>query len=328
MERISRISTILVFSFALGCSNRPILQEETGQFEDIRKEFDSVVKVKEAPVPKETAVPQKPQSKAVKVAPTQIKKGKVLRKEPQLEDAEGFDGRRPSLDPFRPGERVELSVTYLNMTAGTVGMSVEPFKQVNGERAYHFKLDVKSNTRFSMVYSVANWAETFVDFSRLLPITLTMDQNESARLVESRSFFDWKKNKAHLWEKQVSKKKGEKKKEIEWEMQPFSQNTVSAIYYLRTFTLRPGKRIQFYVTDDGKNYLFKGEVLGRETISTDIGDLKTIIVRPEFQVEGNLKPAGENLIWLTDDDRKFIVKMRAKVKIGSLYAEVSSINPG
>ena len=333
METVSRIVLFLTAAvFICGCSSKKVLKEEEGAFEDIRQEYEKVVHVKEVEDPKPKAKPQtkaKPKSKAqpepkpvAKAAP----KPKMKKRQPSLEDSEGFDGRRPIADPFRIGEFVTLNVKYFNMNAGEATFKVEPFKEVNGKKSYHFSATVKSNKRFAIFYKVENRADTFMDFEELIPYTLSLDNNESSRLVESKTFFDWKKGQATLWEKKVREDKAPKKKFLEWEIDPYTQNIISALFYLRNFTLKPGKKFSFRVSDDGKNYIFNGTALRREVLDTDLGKIKTIVIRPEFQLDGSFKPSGENLIWLTDDDRKLMVRLESKVKIGTLIGELKAWN--
>ena len=71
----------------------------------------------------------------------------------------------------------------------------------------------------------------------------------------------------------------------------------------------------------------KGHVLRRETITTDIGELKTVVVKPEVQIDGIFKPMGEVLFWLTDDDRKFVVRIESKIKIGTIVGSLKEIVP-
>jgi hypothetical protein len=107
----------------------------------------------------------------------------------------------------------------------------------------------------------------------------------------------------------------------------FSQNVISAAYYLRTFTMKIGKKMAIRVADEGKNIVFTGEVIRKEMLDTDIGRVRTVVIRPKVEVDGVLSPVGEILIWLTDDDRKFMVRAETKIKIGSLVAKVKSIDP-
>lgn len=272
-------------------------------------------------------------AKKMESAPTVAKKEeskkvtKLKKKQPSLEDAEGFDGRRPIVDPFRPGENVTIKLTYFNMVAGEMTISVLPFKEVNGRKSYHFQISGKSNSFFSSIYAVDDKAETFLDYETMLPYNMAVDVKETKQLRTVRSYFDWKKMKAFFWEKKITKKNGVEEKNLEWDIEPYAQNLFSSIFYLRAFTLTPGKTIQFRVADNKKNMVIKGHVLRRETIKTDIGELKTVVVRPEVQIDGIFKPMGEVFFWLTDDDRKFIVRIESKIKIGTIIGNLKQIDP-
>ena len=123
--------------FTANCTTKQILKEEEGDFADIRQEYEKVVHVKEV----KEAKPKTQKAKVKKIKKKNVVKKKVLKKphkskkrEPGLEDSEGFDGRRPIEDPFRPGESVTLSVKYFNMRAGDATFKVEPFVEVNGKK--------------------------------------------------------------------------------------------------------------------------------------------------------------------------------------------------
>lgn len=248
---------------------------------------------------------------------------------PKLEDGEGFIGRRPVVDPFRPGEDVVLNVSYFNVVAGQLSLKVLPYKTVNGKKAYDFAVSLKSNKIFSLFYSVDDRAETFVDFDTLTPITYTMDANESSQQKETRVFFDWNDDEATEWEKVIHPGDDhEKEKNIKWKLDSYSQNFISAIYYLRTFTLRPGKKIAFRVAGDGKNYVFDGDVLRREKLVTEAGTFNTLVVQPTFHLKGKFQATGDNYVWLTDDSRKLPVQIKLKIKIGSLMGRLARLDKG
>lgn len=247
---------------------------------------------------------------------------------PKMEDAEGFNGRRPMVDPFRVGERVTLDVTYFNIKAGEIDLHVRPFVEFNGRKAYSFEVDLKSYSFFSRIYSVDDQAKTYVDYETLRPHNLSITIKESKQLAETRTLFDWNKHTASYWRKKYTEEKGEETKEITWDIKPYSQNVISAAYYLRTFQLRPGKKLAFRVADEGKNLVFTGEVLRREVLDTKIGKLNTVVIKPTVEVDGAFKPVGDILVWLTDDDRKYVVRIESKIKIGTLVAKLKSIDEG
>ena len=72
------------------------------------------------------------------------------------------------------------------------------------------------------------------------------------QLAEARTLFDWKSLKANYWQKRVTKEHGEEQKKVEWDIKPFTQNVVSVVYYLRSFTMKVGKKLAIQVADEGK----------------------------------------------------------------------------
>lgn len=269
--------------------------------------------------------------KKVAKTPVLAEKARVKPKgprQPTIEDTEGFDGRRPLNDPFRIGEKATYNLSYFNVVAGQLEIAVKPFAEVNGQKAYHFEVSAKSNSFFSRIYAVEDKAVTYVSYDDLTPFNLQISIKESKQLAETRTLFDWKTNKANYWKKRITKESGEESKKLEWDIQPFSQNVVSVAYYLRTFKIEPGKKLAVRIADEGKNIVFTGEVLRRETLQTDIGPLKTVVIKPQLTVDGVFTPVGEILMWLTDDDRKFIVRMESKIKIGTIVAKIKALDKG
>ncbi len=342
---------IILFAVLLTSCSSKVLQVDNA--EEILKidAYDSNIKVEETdqpPPPKEKPVvkalvddtekkeeaPKKtkkqPEKKATeKAKPKPEKKAAVKKRQPSFEDSEGFDGRRPIADPFRPGEKVTLKLSYFNVVAGELDIMVMPFKEVNNRKSYHFKVAVKSNKFFSRIYAVDDSAETFVDYETLLPYNMALDVKESKQLKTVRSYFDWDKKRAFYWEKKIKKDNDNKveEKKYDWEIKDYAQNIFSAVFYLRTFTLTPGKVISFRVADNKKNMMVKGHILRRETIKTEVGEFKTVVVKPEVQISGVLRPMGDVHFWLTDDDRKMIVKLESAIKIGTIVGSLTKIVP-
>ncbi len=277
-----------------------------------------------------TASPEPEITKIEKVNPKKNKiakeeKVKIPIKEPELEDKEGYLGRRPVIDPFVVGEKTTLKLSYFNVVAGELDMEVRPYVEVNGRKAYHFFMTVHSNSLFSKFYSVDDSAETFLDYEQLIPYNMAVHVQETKQLRELRALFDWKKMKADFWEKKVTAESGVEEKTKTWAIPAFSQNVISAAYYLRTFTLRPDKEIKFRLADEQKNMVATAKVLRREKLHTDIGELDTLVLQPEIAIEGVFQPMGEVMFWVTDDNRKFIVRIESKIKIGKIIAQLKSL---
>lgn len=361
LVRFPSLFCSLVFLSLLACSSS-LKYEKSGELKKI-EEFDQAVEIIKpgtqpaaTPAPTETpaATPaptpapevkdsKKPAKKvaAPKVKPvakkTEKKKEEAKvetpkvpeRRQPDIEDAAGFGtSRRPLIDPFRVGEEVLHDVHYFKVSAGTLKFKVEDFAQVNGRKSYTFAIEIATSSLFSSFYSVDDRAETFVDFEDLVPRVYQLHVKETNQLREAKMLFDVEKNTATFWEKKVTKDHGEEEKKQHWEILPYSQNVYSIIYYMRNFAWETGKEYSFRVANDNENLVFSGKALRREVLQTKLGPMKAIVVQPNIVLKGKFKPIGDNFIWLSDDDRKYILRIESKIKIGTLVSEVVSIKPG
>lgn len=249
-------------------------------------------------------------------------------RQPTLEDSEGFSGRRPIVDPFRVGEKVTLDASYFAVSAGDISFSVQPFVAVDGRKSYHFSGEAQSTSVFAMFYAVADAFETFVDFETMVPYSYAVHVKETKQLRESRCIFDWQKLEATFWDKRITKERGIKNEKDVWSILPYSQNVFTALYYLRTFKLTVGKKISYRVAHEKENLVLTAEVLRKEHISTPAGEFDTVVTKPSIELNGVFKPVGDIFIWLTDDDRKLLVRVESKLKIGKVVAVAKKIEYG
>jgi len=337
------VLVVAVLSFTIACSS--ILKPEKEDDIKLNSDLDKKVKIEDVqvqPLPTSGSAPQKPpppllspEKPKKKASKTKVKSAEspsesVETSTPSIEDAEGFKGRRPLHDPFRIGEKIthEVYYNYFRFTAGYMTFSTLPFVQVNGRKAYQFTIDLKSASLFNSIYTVEDRVVTLVDYEHWLPRLYTLHVKESGQLREGRSYFDFQSLRARYEEKKVSKKKGAEQKNQEWEILPYSQNIFSVIYYMRLFAWRDGKEYAFRVADDGENLVFKGRVVERELLKTDIGPIKAIKIKPEITVKGAFKPVGDIYIWLSDDERKLPLRIESKIKIGTIVSEITDYQPG
>ncbi len=268
---------------------------------------------------------------------TKKKKGKVAEtvasapkeRQPDIEDSEGFGvERRPLKDPFRVGEKVVHTVSYFGTSAGVLTFSVGPFVEVNNRKSYNFKVDIKSSRLFSNFYSAQDKVETYVDHEDLVPHVFKLDIKESGQLKQAQSYFDQKALKASYWENKYTEKNGHEEKKQNWEILPYSQNAFSSVFYMRVFKWNVGQEYAFRVSDDEKNVVFKGKALEKVKLETDAGKFDAIKIKAEIVAHGALTQTGDLMIWLSDDEHHYILRIEAKIKIGTLVSEITSLTPG
>ncbi len=287
----------------------------------------------EAPAPKLlTAASSKKEKSKKKIKTAPAVKEKIEEKpparQPELEPSDGFIGRRPINDPLRVGEKVVHDVSFSTFNAGSMELSVDPFAVVNGRKSYQVKISIKTNGVFSTFYSVDDFVLTWIDFDQLFPHVFKLTVRETGQLREAQSLFDFEKKKATFWDKKVTEKEGENYRKVEWDIPEFSQNVYSSAFYLRFFQYEVGKEVAFRVANDNENLIFKAKVLRKEKLKTDVGEFDTIVIKPEIEIKGQYKPVGDIYMWLSDDDRKFILKIESKIKIGTMTSKIVELVKG
>ncbi len=344
---------LLIFSlvFLTSCSSKFLKYEKSSDLEK-NDEFEKLVRIQTAkpkvqssaaastPKTNETVVvaeePKAPlPTNTVKKSKTKknSKSGQVAvvdltKHEPEEEGQDGFIGRRPVVDPFRENEKVVHEVTYLKMDAGSLTFETLPYAQVNQKKSYHFKASILSTSLFSSFYSVDDFVSILMDYETMVPSAFTLHAKETAQLREARAFYDQTGLQATYWEKKYTQAKGEEEKKLNWEILPFSQNTFSSLYYFRAFPWKVGDERAFRVTNDKENLVFTAKAIRKEVLETQAGKFNAIVIQPQVTLKGKFKPVGDIFIWLSDDDRKFILRIECKIKIGSLVSEIVKLDKG
>jgi len=104
------------------------------------------------------------------------------------------------------------------------------------------------------------------------------------------------------------------------EIQPFTQDILSAFYYFRYQEFAVGDTVTVNVTADGRSY--RAKIIGRKlvTIETIFGNKECIVAEPIIDGEAIFKQTGKILIWVTNDEYKIPVKLSSKIVFGSFKA--------
>lgn len=350
-----KLNIAIVFSVLLASCSTSLINYQKADSLKENTELSQLVKIEESPLqeptaPAEVKVAAAEKEKSNSNQVSTAKKGRAREKvqtktklakdspvlekpplpivrQPEIESSVGFAGRRPIVDPFRPGEEVVHSVKYFEATAGHLTFSVQPFVQVNGKKNYNFRTSLKTSSFFSNFYAVDDHVTTYVDYEELVPTIYKLTVKESSQIKEAQLLFDHQQLKATYWEKKFTEKEGATQQKQSWSILPYSQNVFSAIFYMRTFFWDVGVENAFRIGNDEDNIVFKGKAIRREKIKTAAGEFSALVIKPEFTLKGKFNPDGAIFIWISDDERKLVLRIEAKIKIGTLVTEAVSIKP-
>lgn len=236
--------------------------------------------------------------------------------------------RRPEKDPIWIGEKHVFEITYFGMAAGDFTLEVLPHKAINARKVYHAKGTAVSSNVFSMFYRVNDSIETFFDYEGLFSHRFHLQQDETKQTRDSIELNDSEKGQSFFWNKWNHKVKGYIEVKDFFPMPAFSQDSLSALYYIRTLPLVTGTVVTFPVISEGKSWDAVVTVVRRETVSTPSGPMQAIVLKPEAKYQGILKKRGDSFLWLTDDHRRALIRLEAKVKIGTVLASLKKFEPG
>ncbi len=222
--------------------------------------------------------------------------------------------RKIENNAFQVGEKLTFDVKYGFVTAGVAIMEIPKIKKIAGRKTYNIKFNVNSVSSFDPFFKVRDRYATYLDKEGLFPWRFEQHIREGKYSRDFSAFFDQRKNKA-------------KTSEGSYDIPDNVGDIVSVFYLARTFNydslkIGDGFPLQNFYKD--KVYPLEVVYRGRETITVDAGTFDCIMIEP-LVVEGGLfKSEGSIIIWLTDDEVKMPVKVKTKVIIGSIDADLTA----
>ncbi len=226
----------------------------------------------------------------------------------------GDDYRKVDNKSFREGEKLTFAVKYGFVTAGIAVMSVPKVKKMLGRNVYNIMFEVNSVPTFDWIFKVRDRYETYLDVEGLFPWRFEQHIREGKYSRDFSAFFDHKKLKA-------------KTSEGEFPIPKYVNDIVSAFYFARTIDyskMKTGESIKLYNFYKDKTYDLDVRYVGKERVTVSAGTFDCVIVEPIIKEGGLFKTEGSIFIWMTDDKIKMPVKVKTKIIIGSIDAELTA----
>lgn len=217
--------------------------------------------------------------------------------------------------PFANGERLAYDVTWLGMRAGIATMVVQEGADDRGKPQLTLSMSARSSPTVTKFYPVDNRGVSQVDLETFLPRHMTFARREGKR------FNDFDYTFRHSDGVVTAVKDG---KTDELAIPPDVQDAMSCLYYVRkVLPFVPGTSLTLTVHHDKKNYKMDVRVEGLETVEGIWGKRETARVVVIMPFQGIFLNEGNIRVWFTTDDHRVPVRMKAKVVIGSIVAELT-----
>ena len=218
------------------------------------------------------------------------------------------------------GERATYTIKWGLVSCGTSTISCDAVEE-NGTKLIRIRVQVKSNWLVSTVYPVDDTVDCFIDPETQLSIRLEKSTSEGGFICKDILTIDRETNTAY-WESQSLNVS------TNYPIEPGSCDAVSFLYAFRQYDFKTEESRDFNLAVD--TALHGITITAKKTDKKKVGEIGKTLCR-KYRVI----PKRDDLfvrkipkeIWLSEDDRKIMVKMTAKVPVGSVRIVLDEYTP-
>jgi hypothetical protein len=226
----------------------------------------------------------------------------------------------PKEDAYDVGEFFKLRIHYGFVNAGYATLEVKE-ASINAKKVFHIigKGYTVGISRF--FFKVDDLYESYVDKQNGNPYQFVRKINEGGYTKNQEGFFNSITSKVFV-------KDYKHKNEKTFGVPKNTQDILSTFYYLRNYPnidkIKLGESIALDLFFDDETTKFKLKFIGREDITTKFGVVPTMIFRPLVQSGRVFKEQESLTVWISDDDNKLPIRIKANLAVGAIKADLDS----
>lgn len=209
-------------------------------------------------------------------------------------------------------ETLEYEISWLGIKAGKLTIQRECVTQQ--EEQFTIRVTAKSAGLLSAFYPIEDLFVTQVQGGERLPVRLDFWQKEGKRQNYRMTTYDQEQFV-------ISYKKNDQQPAVYTVSGPV-HNEFSSFLAMRAMPMEVGKELVVPTFADKKRNEVKVSVLEKDRKSSIFGKVDTIKVIPHLNFKGLYEKLGDPVIWLTDDEYRVPVRIKAKIVIGSFSAKL------
>ncbi|AWH86913.1 DUF3108 domain-containing protein [Flavobacterium album] len=221
---------------------------------------------------------------------------------------------------FTTGEYFKFRIHYGVVNAGYATLEVKEAVR-NNKKIHHVVGNGYTTGMTKFFFKVQDNYESYFDKATGKPYQALRKIDEGGYTKHQESFFQQSNNT-------VTVKDYKAKNEKTYSVTENVQDVVSAFYYLRNHPnidkLKVGESISLDMFFDDEVIKFKLKFIGRENLKTKFGTVSTMIFRPLVQAGRVFKEEESLTVWVSDDENKVPLRIKASLAVGSLKADLDS----
>lgn len=218
--------------------------------------------------------------------------------------------------PFPLGEAAEYDVTLGPVRVGRARLAVEAVDTLRSTPAYRLAFELEGGVFFyKMEDRSVGWLAA--DPYRSLRFEQILHEGGYERHRRYELDHDAGTYLRQDWDEDVGAYRPHPT-ERDVGIPPAALDEISILYLVRTLPLEVGRTYTFnnYFKEDGNPLVV--QVLRRERVRVRAGRFDTVVIRPIIQTDGIFGKGSEAELYITDDDRRWIVQLRTRTKVGDL----------
>ena len=227
-----------------------------------------------------------------------------------------FDSRQNQA--FDVGEWFKFRIHYGIVNAGYATLEVKE-TTINNKKVFHVIGRGYTSGVSKFFFKVDDLYESYIDKDTRNPYQFVRKIDEGGYTKNQEGFFNQSENK-------ILVKDYKHKTEKTFSIPRNTQDIMSSFYYLRNYPgidkIKQGEFVAIDMFFDDTTTKFRLKFLGREDITTKFGVVPTMIFRPLVQSGRVFKEEESLTVWITDDENKLPVRIKANLVVGSIKADL------
>ena len=227
-----------------------------------------------------------------------------------------FDSQKP--EAYDVGEWFKFRIHYGVVTAGYATLEVK--EAIRDNKKVYRAIGKGYTTGMSKwFFKVDDTYEIYFDKVTNKPYQFVRQVNEGGYTKDQEGFFNQDKNSVLL-------KDYKNKTEKTFPVTENVQDILSTFYFLRNHPnidkLKVGESIIVDMFFDNETFKFKLKYIGKEDLKTKFGVIPSMIFRPLVQSGRVFKEQESLTVWISDDQNKLPIRIKASLAVGSLKADL------
>jgi hypothetical protein len=221
-------------------------------------------------------------------------------------------------DAFGTGEYFKFRIHYGIVNAGYATLEIKD-ATISNKKVHHAVGKGYTTGMSKFFFKVEDLYESYFDKETGSPYRYIRKIDEGGYTKNQEGIFNQAENR-------VLVKDYKRKSEKTIITTDNVQDIISSFYYLRNHPtidkLKPGEAITIDMFFDEEITKFKLKYIGRQDITTKFGTVSTMVFKPLVQTGRVFKEKESVTLWITDDDNKVPIRIKADLAVGSLKADL------